>query len=125
MVPISCMIFIFFGWNTHLLFTNQTSIESHINGDIKNEMRRQKKTTKYKNIYQLSISNNISAVLGNNKWLWLLPFSHPQVGDGYRYPTIPLEQIQDQQKDVMEAKRVQQWSDSSSDEEYDEHDELV
>jgi hypothetical protein len=126
MLPISCMIFIFFGWNTHLLTTNQTSIESHINSDIKSELRHQRKKTIYKNIYQLSVVNNISAVLGKDMLTWFIPIPG-DVGDGYHYPTIPLERIMEQQKDVMEVRRAPYSDSDEEDNDYDsdEHDALV
>jgi hypothetical protein len=121
LLPISCMIFMFFGWNTYLLITNQTSIESHMNGDIKNDLHRQKKQTKYHNPYELSVIHNISAVLGKNKFTWFIPVL-PDVGDGIHYETISRDLILAQQKDVLEVMRKPYNSSSSSDDDDDDDD---
>ncbi|KAL0489417.1 S-acyltransferase [Acrasis kona] len=118
--PIACMVGMFFGWNVYLICTNQTSIESHINGSIKSKLSKTNHQT-FKHVFNVTLKQNIQAVLGINTWLWLIPVPG-NVGDGIHYPTIPQSLIASQQSQVTQAK--QQIYDYSSGEESDQ-DEFV
>ncbi|KAG2393228.1 hypothetical protein C9374_009805 [Naegleria lovaniensis] len=105
LVPMSCMIYLFWGWNTYLLLLNQTSIENFQLSEkrARSQMKNlNPEHLKYLNFYNVSYLTNIKQVLGQNVWKWFLPIPDDLGTDGYRYPTIlPYEKIIEMQKETF------------------------
>ena len=105
LVPMSCMIYLFWGWNTYLILQNQTSIENFQLSEKKTRARMKKlnqEHLKYLNFYNVSIMTNLKQVLGQNIWKWLLPIPDDLGTDGYNYPTVvPYDKIIEMQKETF------------------------
>jgi hypothetical protein len=125
LLPLSLMVFMFFGWNTYLLFTNQTAIENHVNGEIWNRLHYRHRKSEEKqshiqmrHIYNVKIIDNIKSVLGDRILLWLLP-TYPTGFDGYHFKTIAMEEVIKLNEYIQDA-RPDHTIDYSSEEESDE-----
>lgn len=126
LLPLSLMVFMFFGWNTYLLFTNQTAIENHVNGEIWNRLHyRHRKSeekqshVKLRHIYNVKIIDNIKSVLGDQILLWLLP-TYPTGFDGYHFKTIAIEEVMKLNEYTQDARPEHTVDYSSEEEESDE-----
>ncbi|KAL9643256.1 hypothetical protein ABK040_014713 [Willaertia magna] len=105
LLPMSCMVTMFFGWNTYLICSNQTSIENYQLSDKRNRAKLKKlnkEHLKYLNFYQLSIFENMKQFLGQTLWKWPFPIEDNFGTDGYKYKTIlPYENIIEMQKETF------------------------
>eukprot|EP01080_Neovahlkampfia_damariscottae_P003926 gene3926-7137_t len=102
--PLTMVVTLFVGWQFYLIYTNQTSVEYHKNSLLMIKFRRAGKIKEFKNIYDIGMYENICQVLGSNPKYWLLP-TKPEM-DGYRYKTIPLEEVKQFQKICEEISNV-------------------
>uniref|UniRef100_A0A7S1KLQ2 Palmitoyltransferase n=1 Tax=Percolomonas cosmopolitus TaxID=63605 RepID=A0A7S1KLQ2_9EUKA len=98
MCPMGLLVSLFFCWHSWLLITNQTSVEFHINGDVKRRISKVKKRlhniekhVDFFHIYNTTIYNNIATVMGSDWKRWLIPILKADIGDGIRFYTVPDE----------------------------------
>lgn len=105
LVPMSCMIYLFWGWNTYLILLNQTSIENYQLSEKRNRARMKKLNTehlKYLNFYNISFMENAKQVMGRTVWKWPFPIPDNLGTDGFRYPTVlPYDTIIEMQKETF------------------------
>jgi len=131
LLPITLMVYMFFGWNTYLLLTNQTSIENHINSEINIRLKYRKKKknsengdkVQFRHIYNVNMVDNVKNVLGDRVLLWFLP-TDPTGSDGYHFKTIGVEEVERVNAYIQDARPDESaYVSESSDDEGSEEDE--